>query len=161
MDARLLSYIEFHRKYWKKGVVGNPRQFLFVFLSLSSGNLQPLENVFEDQSNELTVNVGRFESTFELLLVLSPFNLWPAIDEALALNKAKQYSGFQLFACIRRRALKFLPALAHWSLSIDRNSSGFQLCWKRARCLKILICHHEISYISIYLKIFLNLKHGK
>lgn len=71
-------------------MAGNLRPFLFVFLSLTSGNLQPLENVFGDQSNEeLTVNVGRFESTFELLLVLSPCKLWPAVNEALALNEAK------------------------------------------------------------------------
>lgn len=71
-------------------MAGNLRHFLFVFLSLTSGNLQPLENVFGDQSNEeLTVNVGRFESTFVLLLVLSPCKLWPAVNEALALNEAK------------------------------------------------------------------------
>lgn len=71
-------------------MAGNLRHFLFVFLSLTSGNLQPLENVFGHQSNEeLTVNVGRFESMLELLPVLSPCKLWPAVNEALALNEAK------------------------------------------------------------------------
>lgn len=67
-----------------------PKTFLFVFLSLTSDNLWPLENMFGDQSNEeLTVNVGRFESMFGQLLILSPCKLWPAVNEDLALKEAK------------------------------------------------------------------------